>query len=62
MNLVVSSDLRGLFGVFLGRGMREEVGNYHKKIPNQFWSILMGPLSLFINWAQKTTQSTSYYG
>lgn len=63
MNLATSSDFRGLVWGFFGGGeVREEVGNYHKKIPNQFGSILMGPLSLFLNWAQKVTQSTSYPG
>lgn len=60
---MASSDLRGLVWVFFGGGaVREEVESYHKKIPHQLWSILMGPLSLFVNWAQKTRENTSYYG
>lgn len=41
--------------------MREEVKNYQEEIPNQFWSVLMGQLSLLINWPQKyLTKSISY--
>lgn len=42
-------------------GLRERVENDHE-IPNQFWSILIGKLSLFTNWLQKSyTKGTSYY-
>lgn len=49
---LAASDLRGLVLGYLGgkwvKGLRERVENDHE-IPNQFWSILIGKLSLFTN-------------